>query len=87
YKELKAMYANGIPESVKKKNGTADHSKNPWAPIETNINPKTGRYTEDAIRRQMSLCRATGPEKAAQVAASVSAKLGDIFAPGFRRVA
>lgn len=88
YNELKRLYANGLPESEKKKlNGSADHSKNPWAPIETNISPKTGRYTDDAIRRQMSLCRAVGPEKAAQVAAAVGSKLGDIRAVGFRRVA
>jgi hypothetical protein len=88
FEELKALYANGLPESEKKKlNGSADHRKNPWAPVESNINMKTGRYSDDAIKRQMSLVRATGPERAAQVAASVSAKLGDLYAAGFKRVA
>jgi hypothetical protein len=45
---------------------------------------RTGRYTDDAIKRQMSLVRATGPEKSAQISASVGAKLGDIYAPGFK---
>ena len=87
FEELKALYANGLPESEKKKTERQRRSfQNPWAATETNINPKTGRYTDDAIHRQMSFCRAAGPEKAAQVAASVSAKLGDIFAPGFTRM-
>jgi hypothetical protein len=85
YEELKAMYENGLPESEKKKlNGNADHSRNPWAAVEGNINPKTGRFTEDAIHRQFSCVRAMGPQKAAQVAASVSCKLGDLYAAGFK---
>ena len=84
FAELKALYADGVPESVRKNTKTPDHSKNPWAPIEGNINLKTGRYTEAAIARQMSLVRATGAAKAAQIAASVSSKLGDLYAPGFK---
>jgi hypothetical protein len=88
FNELKALYANGLPESEKKRlNGSADHSKNPWAATEANINPKTGRFSDDAIHRQMSLVRATGPEKSAQIAASVGSKLGDLYAAGFKRVA
>lgn len=83
FNELKQMYANGVPENIKKKIGSVDHSKNPWAPIEANIDAR-GRYTNDAIKRQLSFARAAGPEKAAQVAASVSAKLGDLYAPGYR---
>jgi hypothetical protein len=83
--ELKALYANGVPESEKKKlNGSADHSKNPWAATEANVD-KRGRFSDDAIHRQMSLCRAVGPEKAAQISASVGSKLGDLYAAGFGR--
>lgn len=63
-------------------NGSADHAKNPWA-ANGNINPKTGRYTDDAIKRQMSLVR-VGVEPAAKIAAAVGSKLGDIYAPGFK---
>ncbi len=83
FAELKDQYANGVPESARKRGGT-DHSKNPWAAVENNINPKTGRFTEAAIRRQFSFVRAAGPHKAAEVAAAVGAKLGDLYAPGFR---
>jgi len=83
--ELKALYANGLPESEKKKlNGNGDHTKNPWIGAGDNINPKTGRYTDAAITRQISLVRAIGVEKAAAVAASVHSKLGDIYAAGFK---
>lgn len=83
FEELKAIYANGVPESEQKRTG-ADHSKNPWAPIESNINLKTGRYTEAAVKRQFSTVRALGVQKAAEIAAGVGAKPGDIFAPGFK---
>lgn len=82
FAELKALYANGLPESEKKKmNGSADHKTNPWA-AEGNINLRTGRYTDTAIQKQMSFCRAAGPEKAAQVAAVVGSKLGDPYPQG-----
>lgn len=81
--ELKAMYAGGVPESEKNRTGE-DHSKNPWAAVEGNVNPKTGRFTEAAIRRQFSFCRAAGTAKAAEVAAAVGCKLGDIYASGFK---
>lgn len=81
FEELKKLYANGVPESEKKRTGSPDHSKNPWAGIEANIKPGSkGRFTDAAIQRQMSLVRAVGPEKAAGIAASVGCKLGDLFA-------
>ncbi len=80
---LKAQWADGIPESEKKRmNGNADHKNNPWN-AEGNVH-KSGRYTEDAIKRQMSTVRAMGPERAAEVAAVVGARLGQIYAPGYR---
>lgn len=83
FAELKSMYANGVPESEKKRTGT-DHSNNPWAAVKANVNPKTGRFTEAAIRRQFSFVRAAGTAKAAEVAAAVGCKLGDIYAAGFK---
>lgn len=83
FEELKKLYANGVPDSEKKRTGT-DHSTNPWAAVEGNINPKTGRFTEAAIRRQFSFVRAAGTAKAAEVAAVVGCKLGDIYAAGFK---
>ncbi len=84
--ELKALYANGLPESEKKRlNGSADHKTNPWT-AEGNTDAR-GRYTDAAIAKQMSLVRATGPVKAAQVAAVVGSRLGDIYAAGFKRIA
>jgi hypothetical protein len=86
FNELKKLYANGLPESEKKRlNGSADHSKNPWNAA-GNTDDR-GRFTDEAIRKQMSFCRAAGPEKAAQVAATVGSKLGDLYAAGFRRIA
>lgn len=86
FEELKKQWASGEPDHIKKKNGSVDHSRNPWAPTEKNINMKTGRYTSEAFARQCSLTRAN-ERAAAQVAASVGAKLGDTTAPGFKRVA
>jgi hypothetical protein len=63
-----------------------EDSKNPWAATPENCDPRTGRYREGAINRQMSCVRAMGPERAAEIAAAadgVGAKLGDLFAPGF----
>jgi len=59
-----------------------ESSKNPWEP-EGNTDPRTGRYSEGAIGRQMSCTRALGPEKAAEIASKVGAVLGQIYAPGF----
>ncbi len=59
------------------------HATNPWAPIPGNINMASGRYTDECIRRQMSVVRGMGLEKAAQISSAVSAKLGDLYAPGF----
>jgi hypothetical protein len=86
FNELKALYANGVPASEKKKlklNGSADHKDNPWL---GETNPKTGRYTDATITKQMSLVRAVGPEKAAAIAAAVGSRLGDLYAPGFKGV-
>jgi hypothetical protein len=88
YQELKAQWADGIPESEKKRlNGSANHENNPWAAVAGNIR-KDGRYTEDAIRRQMSAVRGMGTDskgglKAAGIAAAVGARLGQLYAPGF----
>lgn len=81
FEEIKAEFANGLPEGVKKIQG--DHSSNPWNAV-GNTDEK-GRYTDAAIARQISFTRAVGPEKAAAVAASVDARLGDLYAPGYRR--
>jgi hypothetical protein len=86
FAELKKLYSNGLPESEKKRlNGSADHSKNPWNAAGNTDH--RGRFTDEAIRKQMSFCRAAGPEKAAQVAATAGSKLGDLYAAGFRRIA
>lgn len=86
FTELKALYANGLPESEKKKlNGSADHKTNPWV-AEGNTDPR-GRFTDAAIHKQMSFCRAVGPEKAADVASKVGSRLGDLYAAGFQRIA
>lgn len=79
FDELKKLYANGLPEAEEKRlNGSADHSKNPWNAA-GNTDAR-GRYTDDAIRRQMALVRAVGPEKGAAIAAAVGSKLGDLYA-------
>ncbi len=84
FNELKALYANGLPESEKKRlNGSADHKTNPWA-AEGNTDHR-GRYTDAAIAKQMSFCRAAGPAKAAHLAAVVGCRLGDLYAAGFKR--
>ena len=83
FEELKTQWSNGIPEHAKEQFKDADHATNPWAATPANCNMKTGRYTDDAIKRQMSAVRGMGPEKAAQISAAVSAKLGDLYAPGF----
>ena len=64
YEELKAQWSNGVPKSEKiRLNGKGDHSTNPWAATEGNINPKTGRFTDAAIAKQMSVVRGLGAEK------------------------
>lgn len=86
YEELKAQWSNGVPKSEKiRLNGKGDHSTNPWAATEGNINPKTGRFTDAAIAKQMSVVRGLGAEKSAALAAAVGSKLGDIYASGFQR--
>lgn len=60
------------------------HTKNPWAPTEANINLKTGRFTEAAIDRQFKFTRAVGIQTAAQVAAAVGCRPGDLFAAGYK---
>ncbi|MGD0332984.1 MAG: hypothetical protein ABSA90_06970 [Xanthobacteraceae bacterium] len=60
-----------------------EDSTNPWAATPENCDARTGRYREGAISRQMSCVRALGPEKSAQISAAVSAKLGDLYAPGY----
>jgi hypothetical protein len=86
FRELEKQWANGVPESEKKRlNGKGDHSTNPWAAVEGNINPKTGRFTERVIAKQMGVVRALGAEKAAALAMAVGCKLGDLHASGFKR--
>jgi len=85
FEALKAQYANGLPESEKKKlNDKGDHSTNPWN-AEGNINPKTGRFTDAAIAKQISVVRGLGAEKSAALAAAVGCRLGDLYAAGFQR--
>lgn len=83
FNELKKLYADGVPESEKKRTGSPDHAKNPWAPTPANIKPN-GRFTEDAVSRQMSLVRAIGAEKAGDIASRVGCRLGDLYAAGFK---
>lgn len=83
YAEIKAAWDNGTINIPKPKD--AGHTKNPWAAVDKNID-KRGRYTDDAIKRQMSLTRAVGVERAAQIAASVGNKLGDLYAAQKRAV-
>jgi hypothetical protein len=71
-------------QSEKKPDVNADHAKNPWAPTEGNINPKTGRFTEAAIERQFKFTRAVGIQTAAQVAAAVGCRPGDLYASGYK---
>jgi len=86
FNELKKFYANGLPESEKKKlNGSAGHKTNPWV-AEGNTDAR-GRFTDAAIAKQMSFVRAVGPEKAAAVCAVVGSRLGDLYAAGFKRIA
>jgi hypothetical protein len=86
FNELKALYANGLPESEKKRlNGSADHKTNPWN-AEGNTDSR-GRFSDAAIQKQFSYTRAVGPEKAAATAAVCGSKLGDLYAAGFKRIA
>jgi hypothetical protein len=80
--ELKALYANGLPESEKKRlNGSADHSKNPWRGTPDNLEPGSSKYSAAAFKAQVSIVRALGVEKAAALAAACGAKVGDVRAP------
>ena len=86
FNELKAKWSNGVPASeAKRLNGKGDHSTNPWAPTEANINLKTGRFTDAAVGRQMGIVRALGAEKSAALAKAVGCRLGDLYASGFHR--
>jgi hypothetical protein len=70
YKELKALYANGIPESEKKRlNGSADHAKNPWSTHPDWIDHR-GRYSAKAIGRQCQIVKSLGETKAAEFQAA-----------------
>ncbi|HUI12570.1 MAG TPA: hypothetical protein VL048_03765 [Xanthobacteraceae bacterium] len=79
FDELKKMYANGVPESVKKLKPNADHARNPWS--SEHADPKTGRYTARAMTLQSNLVRSIGAAKAAEIAAAVGAKIGDVRPP------
>ncbi|HUE11648.1 MAG TPA: hypothetical protein VMQ54_11945, partial [Steroidobacteraceae bacterium] len=80
--ELKVLYANGLPESEKKRlNGNADHSKNPWRGTPDNLEPGSTKYSAAAFKAQVSIVRALGVEKAAALAAACGAKVGDVRAP------
>ncbi len=82
FNELKKFYANGLPESEKKKlNGSADHSKNPWRGTPDNLEPGSTKYSAAAFKAQVSIVRALGVEKAAALAAACGAKVGDVRAP------
>jgi len=86
FNELKALYANGLPESEKKRlNGSADHSKNPWRGTPDNLEPGSNKYSAKAFAAQVSVVRALGVEKAAALAAACGAKVGDIRAPTMGR--
>lgn len=89
FEELKAQWSNGVPEHAKAQFKDTDHASNPWAATPSNCDMKTGRYNDDAIKRQMSAVRGMGTDnkgglKAASVAAAVGAVLGQLYAPGFR---
>lgn len=81
FAELKALYADGVPESVKKNTKTPDHSKNPWANLPENLDPKTGMYNARAVGRMAALAKAMPLPKVAEIAASVGAKIGDVRPP------
>jgi hypothetical protein len=81
FAELKALYADGVPESVKKNTKTLDHSKNPWANIPENLDAKTGMYNARAVGRMAALAKAMPLPKVAEIAASVGAKIGDVRPP------
>ncbi len=84
YKELKRLYANGLPESEKTKlYGSTDHAQNPWSSHPDNLDAR-GKYNAKAIGRQCAIVKNLSEVKAAQIAASVGSKLGDT---GPRRVA
>jgi hypothetical protein len=82
FDKLKALYANGLPASEKKRlNGSADHSKNPWRGTPDNLEPGSNKYSAAAFKAQVSIVRALGIEKAAALAAACGAKVGDVRAP------
>jgi hypothetical protein len=79
FNELKALYANGVPESEKKR--SADHKTNPWRGTPDNLEPGSNKYSAKAFAAQVSVVRALGVEKAAALAAACGAKVGDVRAP------
>lgn len=82
FSELKALYANGLPESEKKRlNGSADHKTNPWRGTPDNLEPGSNKYSSKAFASQVSVVRSLGVEKAAAMAAACGAKVGDVRAP------
>lgn len=82
FNELKALYANGLPESEKKRlNGSADHSKNPWRGTPDNLEPGSNKYSSKAFAAQVSIVKSLGLAKAAALAAACGAKVGDVRAP------
>lgn len=82
FNELKALYANGLPESEKKRlNGSADHKSNPWRGTPDNLEPGTNKYSAAAFKAQVSIVRSLGIEKAAALAAACGARVGDVRAP------
>ena len=81
FNELKALYKDGLPAPEKKRNGSADHSKNPWRGTPDNLEPGSTKYSAKAFAAQVSIVRALGIEKAAALAAACGAKVGDVRAP------
>ena len=51
-------------------------ASNPWANVSDNVDPKTGRYTANALGRQSRVVIAMGTEKAAGIAKAAGAFLG-----------
>ena len=50
----------GIDPSPPDPETEKQHTSNPWAATAANVDPKTGKYTPEAIRKQFSATRAMG---------------------------
>jgi len=75
------------PDNMPGEKKDAKQRDNPWLDNETNVDPRTGKYTQAALNRQFALARAS-VTAATGIAAAAGAKLGDIRPPGrTRRVA